>query len=42
MDIIKWIMLIFMILPLLLLFTSMCLELTIDIVKDIIEMFKGD
>lgn len=27
---------------LLLLFTTMCLEITIDIVKDIIASFKGD
>lgn len=40
MNVIFFIMLAFLITPLLLLFISMWLELTIDIVKDIIETFK--
>jgi hypothetical protein len=35
-------MLVICLMSLLLLFTTMCLEITIDIVKDIIVSFKGD
>lgn len=35
-------MLVICITVLLLSFTTMCLEITIDIVKDIIQNFKGD
>lgn len=42
MDIVKWIMLVFLLLPLALLFASMCLELIVDIFRDIIENFKGE
>ena len=35
-------MLVICLMALLLLFTTMCLEITIDIVKDIIVSFKGD
>lgn len=35
-------MLVFCMMSLLLLFIIMCLEITIDIVKDIIVSFKGD
>ena len=41
MIVIYFIMLGFLIIPLLLLFISMWLELIIDIIKDIIETFKG-
>lgn len=42
MDVINLIFIALLLLPLLLLFTSMCLELIVDIVKDIIENIKGD
>ena len=41
MDIVEWIMLVFLLLPISLLFASMYIELVLDIVKDIIETFKG-
>ena len=42
MDVVQWIMLAFLILPLALLFASMCIEIIVDTVKDIIENIKGD
>lgn len=42
MDVITWISIVLLLLPLLLLFTLMCLELIVDTVKDIIETFKGN
>ena len=42
MDVAQWIMVAFLLLPLGLLFASLCLEITVDIVKDIIENIKGD
>ena len=42
MDVVEWIMLVFLLLPLALLFTSMCIEIIVYTVKDIIENIKGD
>ena len=42
MDVAQWIMLAFLLLPLGLLFASLCLEVIVDVIKDIIENIKGD
>ena len=42
MFVIEYIFIVLLSLPLLLQFTSMCLDLIVDTIKDIIENIKGD